>query len=196
MLLGELIADTGSLPDHWSLDTMSMTQLAWLAFWRRKRDQKQMRGLGEMLGVIWSADTYKRTDPTKTNKRVQEAFIPLAALINGEQLYKTLDKILDVNVSTQNEDPNKMDMSQLSVDAYRKLFEEALDKQLPTGGILPSTQKPVIDAPKHDMPKVPQTDSQDAVVQATPSTRPVLDLERIRQADPEMARHLEEDAAW
>lgn len=196
MLLGELIADNGSLPSHWSLDTMSMTQLAWLAYWRRKRDQKQMRGLGEMLGVIWSADTYKRTDPSKTSTRVKEAFIPLAALINGEQLYKTLDKILDVNVGGKKDDPNKMDMSQMSVQAYRKLFEEAADKQLPPGGILPVTQKPVIDAPKHDMSSTRPAHSQDDIVQATPSTRPVIDLERIRQIDPEMARHLDEEASW
>lgn len=174
---------------------MSMTQLAWLAYWRRKRDQKQMRGLGEMLGVIWSADTYKRTDPTKTNTRVKEAFIPLAALINGEQLYKTLDKILDVNVGGKKEDPNKVDMTKMSVNAYRKLFEEAADKHLPPGGILPVTQSPALDTPRPDT-SAPQASGLDAVVQATPSTRPVLDLDRIRQADPEMARHLDEEASW
>lgn len=172
---------------------MSMLQLYWIAHWRRKRDQKQMRGLGEMLGVIWSADTYKRTDPTKSTKRVQEVFIPLATLLNGEQLYKTLDKLLDTNPGAgSTKDPNKVDMSTLSVNAYRKLFEEA-PKPTREGGLIPVTPQAHGQAPQAQAQAQAQVQE---TVKATPSEQPKIDIERIRSVDPELARHLEADASW
>lgn len=199
MLLGELIADSGTLPEHWTMDSLSTVQLLWLAYWRRKREQLNMRRLGEMLGVIWTADMYKKSDAGHVAKRVKEVFIPLAASIAGKSLYDALDKTLDTNPTPTTgtvQDPDRIDMSSISVDAYRKLFQESQQKPaIPNGGLL---------SPAHGPAPLRNDQGQDQgvqgssvhTVQATPSNQPEFDLEAIAKTDPELARHLDETKAW
>jgi len=191
MLLGELIAENGQLPDEWTPGNMSMVQLSWLSYWRAKKERRQVRSLGELLGVIWSADTYKKSPASKLGRRVKEAFIPLAAIINGEALYKTLDKILDTNGNTTSHNPNMQDLgSALSMQAYQKLFQDNQEK--------PADGKPLI--PGHPLlaKKVPGPTPVPHVQPAAPATpsKAVVNLEQLREMDPELARHMDPDAAW
>lgn len=181
------------------MDSLSTVQLLWLAYWRRKREQLNMRRLGEMLGVIWTADMYKKSDAGHVAKRVKEVFIPLAASIAGKSLYDALDKTLDTNPTPTTgtvQDPDRIDMSSISVDAYRKLFQESQQKPaIPNGGLLSPAHGP---APLRNDQGHDQGVQGSSVhtVQATPSNQPEFDLEAIAKTDPELARHLDETKAW
>lgn len=175
-----------------------MAQLCWLAYWRTKKERRQIRSIGELLGVIWSADTYKKSPASKLGKRVKEAFIPLAAIINGESLYKTLDRILDTDGSTTSHNPLQEDLgSTLSMQVYQKLFQDNQPKAENGGPLIPGhpllAKKAPVPAPQ-TAPGSPVPYVQPAVP-ATPNTTEI-DLERMRELDPELAKHLDPDAAW
>lgn len=178
------------------MDSLSTVQLLWLAYWRRKLEQMRMRRLGEMLGVIWTADMYKKSDAGHVAKRVKEVFIPLAASIAGKSLYDALDKTLDTNptpTSGTTQDPDRVDMSAISVEAYRKLFQEGQKPAIPNGGLLSPAHGP---APLRNDQEPATADSGAHTVQATPNNQPEFDLEAIAKTDPELARHLDATKAW
>ena len=199
MLIGELMADSGYMPDDWTPGTMSMVQLCWLSYWRIKKERKQLRGLGELLGVIWTSETYRKSPVSQTHKRVKEAFIPLAALINGESLYKTLDKILDTSPTAGANNPAQQDLgSMLSMQAYQKLFQDNKQQTESGGPLIPG--HPLLSKTAH-VPGAPTTPVTSPATRAQPSVpatpnTAAVDLEKLRAIDPELARHMDPDAAW
>ena len=181
--LGELIADLGQLPPGWVLGHMTEIQVLFVLHWRRKREREARRRLGELLGVYWTADSYKGSGGTGSSARVKELFLPLAAILSPETLYKTLDKTLDRDPgggSTAGRPPGEFDLASIPLDDYKKLFEET---GVPSAGLPP--RKPV-EPTQAPVPPVPK---------ATP-VKAEIDLEAIKAVDPELARYLDPNAAW
>lgn len=179
--LGELIADLGQMPPGWVLGHMTEIQVLFVLHWRRKREREARRRLGELLGVYWTADSYKGSGGTGGHKeRVKELFLPLAAILNPETLYKTLDKTLDRDPgggSTSGRPPSEFDLASIPLDDYKKLFDET---GVPSEGLPPLVRTPAPVKP---------------VTQATP-LETKIDLDAIAAIDPELARHLDPNATW
>jgi len=185
-LLGELYADTGMFPAGLTLADMSDLQLQWLLFWKRKRDQARNRMLGEMLGVYWTAERYQRPGSGSGGQRSREVFLPLAAILNPEVLYKTLDKTLDTTPAAGQFDTQsrKVDLAAMPLQAYKDLFD--ISKQ-------PNTEpKPA----EQQAPEAERKQELFGVPASTPKEQLQMDLERLRVTDPELAAHLDDNASW
>jgi hypothetical protein len=156
---------------------MTELQLQFARHWVETGKAHDRRSLGELLGVYWTSKGYhgSKSSGDGPSKKSDEVFLPLAAILNPDVLNKTLDRVLAGGKSQSM--PGEFDLGQLPYDEFQRLFRQASS------------------APAESVPT-----PEPAVLQSVPAMQsdlpPGLDLEALRQVDPELAAHLDPNAGF
>jgi hypothetical protein len=170
---------------------MTDIQLRYVHHWTTKKRDDSWQMLGEMLGVYWTSDKFVSTGKVSDSpSKRRKVLLPLAGIIAPDTLQKTLDKVLDKTPET----PSKTGELAKTVDGHYSLDSMPLDKykELFDFAVGESTKSPETPA---DRLKKPNTSS-DSIMFTDAFNTPKLDIDKIKNVDPELAKHLDPDYQW
>jgi hypothetical protein len=198
-ILGELIAETNVLPHGWDWSNMSDIELKFVHHWIKRKRNDDWQTWGEMLGIYWTSDKFapkSGNENASSSEKKRKVLLPLAGIIAPDTLHKTLERVLDKSPEPSKKGESSAlaktvdghySLDSLPLDKYKELFNFALDETSKSQTPAEQTQ-----ATASQLPAI----STDGLVLTDMFSSPKFDLDKIRQSDPELAKHLDPECQW